>query len=114
MHPLPDELQRTGLNGFARTPPDDAAFIVTRMWDKYMPGWRTKPAPKKVEDLTDDHKGMVEALNELTESPHVVPHAETDVDKLSYIKQERKIPLCKGKWRRFSEETEQRIRNNAQ
>src|SRR5207245_2163499 len=42
---LPDEVQRTGLGGFARHPPGDTAFFVTRMWDKYMPGWRTMPPP---------------------------------------------------------------------
>ena len=109
---LPNEVQRTGLNGFARCPPDDTNFLVTRMWDKYMPGWRTMPPPENVDDPSYDHKGMVEALKELTESPHVVPHSETDIDKLSYVKLERHIRLRKGKWGKFSEETEARVRNN--
>jgi hypothetical protein len=109
---LPDELRRTGLNGFARCPPDDATFLVTRMWDKYMPGWRTTPPPENVDDPNYDHKSIVGALKELTESPDVVPHSETDIDKLSYVKLERKIRLRKGKWGKFSEETEARIRNS--
>jgi hypothetical protein len=110
---LPNEVRRTGLNGFARYPPDDTSFLLTRMWDKYMPGWRTMPTPENVDDPNYDHKGIVEALKELTESPHVVPHSETDIDKLSYVKLERKIRLGKGRWRKFSEQTEARIRNNA-
>jgi hypothetical protein len=82
------------------------------MWDKYMPGWRTMPPPEDVDDPNYDHRGIAEALKELTESPDVVPHSETDIDKLSYVKLECEIRLHKGKWRKFSEETETRIRNN--
>jgi hypothetical protein len=111
---LPDEVQRTGLNGFARRPPDDEAFFVTRMWDKYMPGWRSMPPPADVDDPKYDHKSVVEALRKLTESPDAVPHSETDIDKLSYVKRERYIRLRKGKWGEFSEETERRIRDKAE
>ena len=77
-----------------------------------MPGWRAMPPPENVDDPNYDHKGIVEALKELTESRDVVPHSETDIDKLSYVKLERKIRLRKGKWGKFSEETEARIRNS--
>ena len=110
---LPDEVQRTGLGGFARHPPDDTAFFVTRMWDKYMPDWRTMPPPADVDDSKYDHKSIVEALKKLTESPDAVPHSETDIDKLSYVKLERNIRLRKGKWGKFSEETEKRIRDKS-
>jgi hypothetical protein len=109
---LPEEVRRTGLNGFARCPPDDTSFLVTRMWDKYMRGWRTMPPPENVDDPQYDHKGIVERVKDLTDSPDVVPHSETDIDKLSYVTVERRIHLRKGKWRKFSEETERRALNN--
>jgi hypothetical protein len=38
---LPEDVLKTGLIHFAAYPPDDAAFLVTRLWDQYLPGWRT-------------------------------------------------------------------------
>lgn len=110
---LPDEIRRSGLDGFARHPPQDTAFFVTRMWDKYMPGWRTMPPPADVNDPNYDHKSIIEAVKKLTESPDVVPHTETDIDKLNYVKVERSVRLRKGKWGKFSEENEKRITANA-
>lgn len=110
---LPEEIQRKGLSGFARHPPDDTAFLVTQMWDKYMPGWRSMPPPKDVDDPAYDSKKTLEELKRLTDSPDVVPHTETDIDKISYVKVERTIRLSKGRYSRFSEETNLRIREDA-
>ena len=110
---LPEDVHRTGLAGFARHPPKDAAFFVTRMWDKYMPGWRTMPPPKDVNDPKYDSKKTFEEVKRLTDSPEVVPHGETDIDEMSYVKVERTIRLSKGRYSRFSEDTEKRIRENA-
>lgn len=110
---LPEEVQRAGLGGFARHPPEDTAYFVTRMWDKYTPRWRTMPPPADLNDPNYDHKTLVHHIKNLTDSPEVVSHAETDIDKLNYVKLERMIRLRKGKWGKFSEETEKRIRANA-
>jgi hypothetical protein len=110
---LPEEVQRTGLGGFARHPPENTAYFVTRMWDKYAPRRRTMPPPADVNDPKYDHKTVVHHIRNLTDSPDVVSHTETDIDKLSYVKRERMIRLRKGKWGKFSEETEKRIRANA-
>ena len=37
---LPDEVKASGLHRFASNPPDDTSFLVTRLWDLYMPKWR--------------------------------------------------------------------------
>ena len=37
---LPEEVLKTGLIQFAAYPPDDTSFLITRLWDKYLPGWR--------------------------------------------------------------------------
>jgi hypothetical protein len=39
---LPDEVQRQGLMTYAPTPPEETAFLTTRLWDKYLPTWRDK------------------------------------------------------------------------
>lgn len=44
---LPEDVLKTGLIHFAAYPPEDTTFLVTRLWDKYLPRWREiKNMPK--------------------------------------------------------------------
>jgi hypothetical protein len=106
---LPDEVQRTGLFTFAQTPPEDSSFLVTRLWDKYLPSWRSfKNQPKEKLD-PDDEKKLVEEINQWIDgAPGTHPHNEHTVDKLDHVIIARNVLPRKGRWRRFSEEQEER------
>ena len=58
-------------------------------------------------------KQLQEALKEMMKnvsaSPRVAPHNIDSVAELGYVSMESKIHLRKGKYRRYSEEMEQRI-----
>jgi hypothetical protein len=108
---LPDEVLRTGLINFARTPPDDQTFLTTRLWDKYLPRWREiRDTPKPPRDPEADKK-LIEEINTLSDSPDLKPHNERDMEKINYVTIIKDVRLRKGKWRRFSEESEQRMRD---
>jgi hypothetical protein len=109
---LPEDERNGGLMAFASNPPEDTTFLTTQLWDKYLPRWRSiKASPKRERDPEADRK-LVEKLKQLTESPELTSHDENDGDKLSYLTMRRSLKPRKGKWRRFSEETEQRIRDS--
>jgi hypothetical protein len=109
---LPEEVVNTGLINFAAYPPDDTTFLITRLWDKYLPRWRKiKDQPKPPKDSEADKRTM-EELNRLSDSPELQPHDEQDIDRVSYVTLYRNVRLRKGKWRRFSEESEQRMREH--
>jgi len=108
---LPDEVLRTGLINFAATPPDDASFLTTKLWDKYLPRWREiKASPKPPRDPEADKK-LIEEINTMTASPDLLRHDERDMDKINYVTVIKSVKLRKGKWRRFSEESEQKMRD---
>lgn len=108
---LPEEVLRTGLINFARTPPDDQNFLTTRLWDKYLPRWREiRDAPKAPQDPEADKK-LIDEINTLSDSPELRPHDERDTEKINYVTIIKDVRLRKGKWRRFSEESEQRMRD---
>ena len=66
------------------TPPDDTGFLITRLWDKYLPAWRDiKAAPKKPRDPEADKK-LIEELNQMSDLPDLRPHDERDPDKINY------------------------------
>jgi hypothetical protein len=104
---LPESELRQGLTHFARHPPEDAAFLTTQLWDRYLPRWRE---PQPAADLDPQlQKALLDTIKKLSESPELRPHNERDMTKLDYVSMERKIHLRKGKWRRYSEDMERRI-----
>jgi hypothetical protein len=82
---------------------------VTRLWDKYLPSWRSfKNQPKEKLD-PDDEKKLVEEINQWIDgAPGMHPHNEHTVDKLDHVIIARNVLPRKGRWRRFSEEQEER------
>lgn len=106
---LPDDVLKTGLIHFAAYPPDDTGFLTTRLWDKYLPGWRLiRDMPKPVRD-PEEEKRLVEEINWQTDSPELQPSDEQDIDKMDYATIRRMVHPQKGRWLRFSEEQIQRI-----
>ncbi len=109
---LPHDVLRTGLIHFAAYPPDDSGFLTTRLWDKYLPGWRRiRDMPKPVPD-PEEEKRLVEEINRQTDSPELQPSDEHDIDKMDYATIRRMVHPQKGRWLRFSEEQIQRIREH--
>jgi len=97
------ELQQ-GLMGFAAYPPDETDFLVTQLWDKYLPGWREKISYMEP-DNPEYQKKTLDMVNSFDEgAPGVHPHDEHDVDKLDYVTMKRMVLPKKGKWLRFSRE----------
>jgi hypothetical protein len=106
---LPEDVLKTGLIHFAAYPPDDTGFLITRLWDKYLPGWRAaRDTPKPVRD-PEEEKRMVEEINRRTNSAELRPSDEHDIDKMDYATIRRMVHPQKGRWLRFSEEQIQRI-----
>lgn len=106
---LPEDVLKTGLIHFAAYPPDDTGFLITRLWDKYLPGWRVaRDMPKPVRDPGEE-KRIVEEINRQTDSPELRPSDEHDMDKMDYVTIRRMVHPQKGRWPRFSEEQIQRI-----
>jgi hypothetical protein len=97
------ELQQ-GLIGFAAYPPDETDFLVTQLWDKYLPGWRKKTTYMEL-DNPEYQKKTLDMVNSFDEgAPGVHPRDEHDVDKLDYMTMKRMVLPKKGKWLRFSRE----------
>lgn len=108
---MPEEVLKTGLINFAGSPPDDTSFLITRLWDKYLPRWRERKAgPKKPRDPEEDKK-LIDEINRMTDSPDLKPHNERDIDKIDYVTFIKDVKVRKGKWQRFSAEQEQQMRD---
>lgn len=106
---LPEEVLKTGLVHFAAYPPNDDRFLVTRLWDIYLPGWRAaRDMPSPVRD-PEEEKRIVEEINRRIDSPELQLTDEEDIDKMDYATIRRMVRPRKGRWLRFSEQQIQRI-----
>jgi hypothetical protein len=106
---LPESVLKTGLIHFAAYPPDDTRFLITRLWDKYLRGWRAaRDIPKPSRD-PEEEKRILEEINRRTDSPELQPSNEQDIDKMDYATVRRMVHPQKGRWLRFSEEQIQRM-----
>jgi hypothetical protein len=98
---------KAGTTSFGEQPPDDQSFLTTRLWDKHVPKWRDAPKPVKLDKQLQD--ALTEMMKKVSGSARVAPHNIDSVAELGYVSMESKIHLRKGKYRRYSEEMEQRI-----
>jgi len=105
---LPAEVLKTGLINFAAHPPEDEDFLVTRMWDKFLPRWRSIKAQPKPERDHEAEKQLFKEIDQLSQSG-LPSHYERDMDKVDYAQIIRMVLPRKGKWLRFSEEQIRRI-----
>ena len=70
------------------------------------------PPSADVNDPKYNHKALAHHLRDLTDSPNVISHTETDIDKLSYVKREC-LSASQGKVGQVLEKTEKRIMADA-
>ena len=101
---LPEAVLKTGLNNFARHPPEDDSFITTQMWNKHLPKWpRLKNEARKQSDPAKD-KRTLEELKKILDLSEIQPSDETaPMDSADYVVIKREVRPQKGKWLRFSE-----------
>jgi hypothetical protein len=106
---LPESDLDSGLINFAAYPPDETDFLTTRLWDKCLPGWRSKISYIDHND-PDYNKKTIDMINSYDDTaPGVHSHDEHDVDKLHHVTIKRMVYPKKGKWLRFSREVIQQI-----
>jgi hypothetical protein len=98
---LPDEMKRSGLHRFASNPPEDTSFLVTRLWDKYQPGWREWKEKEK--QITPELQNVLRELVEKVrrESQPSNPREKFTIGEANYVHMESKAMRRKGKWQVF-------------
>jgi hypothetical protein len=97
---LPEDVKQQGVYHMAADPPDDQGFLVTRLWDKYLPHWRELGASrKKPEDLkmTDEIRALIDECKKAKPSPG----NPVSMEEAAYVTMERRVRITQGKWRRF-------------
>lgn len=100
---LPDHVKETGIMRFAQDPPVEGDYLITALWDRFLPRWRKA---KPVQMSEEAEKRLVEHLRQLA-------HAEIDntskpvsTQEANHVIIKRQVPARKGKWRIVPPEVE--------
>lgn len=105
---LPEEVKNRGVSTFAADPPPDRSFLVTRLWDKFLPKWRERLSEPKVPMTEEAREAILKHMRRIRkESQPLRPEEVPPSDDLDHLVIERKVYARKGKWRRFPPEVEQ-------
>jgi hypothetical protein len=96
---LPEEVRRQGIMTFAHDPPEEGDVVVTQLWDRFLPAWRSikdgrhqrpKMSPEEEQRLLARFRR--EALGERTPSA-------IHIDDADFVMIQRTMPVQMGKWR---------------
>ena len=103
---LPDEIKQSGIMSFAKHPPAEDDFLVTRLWDRFLPRWRKNVAdPIKMSEEAE--KRLVEHLNYLKNEAKIDTSSNpVSTQKADHMIIKRRVPARKGKWRLLPPEVE--------
>jgi len=95
---LPQEEKEKGLSAYANHPPMERSFLVTRLWDTFLPRWRSiKKSPTPRDKKTDDK--LLNKFQKLTKAKTLEPE-EVDFDTRNpdSLTLQRKYKKLKGKY----------------
>lgn len=108
---LPEEVKNRGSMVFAPCPPDDASFLTTQLWDKYMSKtWRSLKDNMRKFDGTDKidpevEKAILEQMKKfVNESKTISPDELPNSDEADSMMLRHMVSTRKGKWKKFPPE----------
>ncbi|MGA2167476.1 MAG: hypothetical protein ABSG62_04650, partial [Terracidiphilus sp.] len=100
---LTEEVLDQGLCNFAQLPPDNDSFLTTRLWNKFLPTWRSEPK-NKVDLDPQLQKVLTDMVNRTKDKSQLRYDGDEDIANMDYVTISRKVWTKKGKYLRFSKE----------
>ncbi len=101
---FPEEERVKGLFSLASDPPDDRAFLVTRLWDKHLPGWQKRRAEHQ-KLSPEAQKTLVDMINRIPEEGRPLSsEPDLKIEDMQYVHITRTMLRKKGKWVRVPPE----------
>jgi hypothetical protein len=98
---FPDSEKEKGLDRFARNPPQEGDYLMTKLWDTHLPAWRKKREPEvKPETLRAiEDSELIKQIKKFEEA-RALSASEIDFDpaEVDMFGLQRRIKKQKGSW----------------
>jgi hypothetical protein len=104
---ISDEEKLKDLMSFARYPPVDGDFLVSKLWDKLMnPEWRERTTrPPEIISKETEAKIITE-MNKIADAPLLRGEPPVSLENPGAMVVNRRVPAYRGKWRMVPPEVE--------
>lgn len=90
---LAADVREQGAMQFAQRPPTESGFLVSELWDRFLPQWRVPP--KRSLGSEEQIKQLLDQIRQTdAASQESVP-----LDDAAFVMMEHQVPLRMGKWR---------------
>ena len=101
---LPEDVKKTGFYKIAKHPPLEGDFLVSKLWDKRVPGWReTALKPDPLDPVRD--KEIIAKLKEMSDAAKATaPGTRLSLKEAAFMTINRTILRRKGKWQRVPDD----------
>jgi hypothetical protein len=101
---LPDEVKNSGFYKFAKYPPLDDSFLVTRLWNKRGLRWREQVGKPEPLDRNKD-ADIIAELNRIRDAVKSSDRTERlSIEETQFLQISRSVRRQKGKWKRFPDD----------
>lgn len=103
---LPEEIRAQGIMRFATYPPLEGDYLVSQLWDRFLPKWRAHTT-QRIDMSKVKENEIIERLRhfkeDMKEDEAETPFNMGDADQVIL---ERHVPVRRGKWRLLPPEVE--------
>jgi hypothetical protein len=98
---LPNGVKAEGLYHFAKDPPTEGDFLVSKLYDRHRPGWRKAKTERK-ELPKELQEALVQMMNRIDkDSRSADPRERITMEETEFIQITRQVHSKKGKWVRI-------------
>jgi hypothetical protein len=97
---LPEDVKNQGVIKFAPYPPADGSFLVSQLWDKYLPKWREVQTQSRKPMCEEANAALVAKIRNFAEKA-TPTDVNIDLDSAERMLVRRVVVRKKGKWDRF-------------
>lgn len=104
---LPEKIKEYGLHAFATYPPKEGEFLVSKLWDKYLPKWRTIASSEIKLPQNMKESKLPESIKEFANGKELKPEeVDFEPDQADAMVFKRMVKQKKGKWYQIGKDIE--------
>ena len=81
---------------FAQAPPAEGEYLITALWDRFLPRWRKRTA---IQISKEVERNLVEHLRQLGDAKPDDTSKPISTQEANHLIIKRQMPARKGKWR---------------
>jgi hypothetical protein len=94
---LSESIKEQGIITFAHSPPTEGDFLVSALWDRFLPGWRKWSTSGKAPDVSDI-QDVLDTIKKGSASRKSAPEGDVGPTDYRVLSVQRRVRRKRGSW----------------